>query len=55
MAQSVPKHDIHKFREIRPKLGRDNWVSWKSELLAITCDRELYSIILGTDQHPSEK
>jgi hypothetical protein len=55
MVQSPPKHDIHKFREIRPKLSRDNWVSWKRELLATAHDRGLYSIILGTDIHPSKR
>jgi gag-polypeptide of LTR copia-type/Pol polyprotein, beta-barrel domain len=55
MMQSPPKHDIHKFREVRPKLSRDNWVSWKRELLATARDRGLYSIILGTDKLPNEK
>jgi gag-polypeptide of LTR copia-type len=55
MMQSPPKHDIHKFREIRPKLSRDNWVSWKRELHATARDRGLYSIILGTDKLPNEK
>lgn len=50
---SHPKHDIHKFRDIKPKLGRDNWVSWKRELLAMARDRGLYSTILGTDILPS--
>ena len=54
MAQ-VPKHDIHKFRDIRPKLGRDNWVSWKRELLATARDRGLYAVIIGTDTLPDEK
>jgi transposase InsO family protein len=54
MAQ-VPKHDIHKFRDIRPKLGRDNWVSWKRELLATARDRGLYAIITGTDELPDDK
>ena len=54
MAQvSHPKHDIHKFRDIKPKLGRDNWVSWKRELLATARDRGLYATILGTDPLPS--
>ena len=48
-----PKHDIHKFRDLKPKLGRDNWLSWKRELLATARDRGLYSTILGTDILPS--
>ena len=40
MAQ-VLKHDIHKFRDIRLKLGCNNWVSWKRELLAMARDRGL--------------
>ena len=53
IATAHPKHDIHKFRNIKPKLGRDNWVSWKRELLATARDRGLYSTILGTDILPS--
>ena len=48
-----PKHDIHKFQDIKPKLGCDNWVSWKHELLTMACDRGLYTIILRTDILPS--
>ena len=48
-----PKHNVHKFRDLKPKLGRDNWLSWKRELLATARDRGLYSIILGTDVMPS--
>ena len=52
MAQP-PKHNVHKYRDIRPKLSRDNWVSWKRELLATARDRGLYNIILGTDINPN--
>ena len=48
-----PKHNIHKFWDIKPKLGRDNWVSWKCELLAMARDRGLYTTILGTDILPT--
>jgi hypothetical protein len=51
MAQS-PRHDVHKFRDIRPKLSSDNWVSWKRDLLACARDRGLYGVILGTDTLP---
>ena len=44
-----PKHDIHKFQDIKPKFSCDNWVSWKREMLAMACDRGLYTMILGTD------
>ena len=44
-----PKHDIHKFRDITPKLSRDNWVSWKRQLLATARDRGLYATITGAD------
>ena len=47
-----PKHDIHKFRDIKPKLGHDNWISWKRELLATARDRGLYTNILNTDKKP---
>ena len=55
MAQALshPKHDIHKFRDIHPKLSKTNWVSWKRKLLATSRDRGLYSIIIGTDKLPS--
>ena len=49
---SHPKHDIHKFRDVKPRLGRDNWTSWKRELLATGRDRGLYGIITGTDLIP---
>ena len=47
-----PKHDIHKFRDIELKLGRNNWISWKRELLATARDRGLYTNILNTDKKP---
>ena len=46
---SYPKHDIHKFCVISPKLGCDNWISWKWELLATARDQGLYTNIFGTD------
>src|SRR3979490_3208936 len=48
-----PKHDIQKFRDIKPKLSRDNWSSWKREILATARERGLYAIILGTDTIPT--
>ena len=45
-----PKHNIHKFREISPRLGRDNWVSCKRELLATMRDRGFHRLI--TAQEP---
>ena len=51
---SPPKHDIHKFWNIKPRLRQDNWTSWKRELLATARDRGLYSIITGTDLIPRE-
>ena len=48
-----PKHDVHKFRDLKLKLGRDNWLSWKRELLATARDCGLYSTILGTDILPT--
>ena len=39
-----PKHDIHKFRDIKPKLGKDNWMSWKRELLATARDRGIHKM-----------
>jgi gag-polypeptide of LTR copia-type len=47
-----PKHNIHKFRDIKPRLGRENWVSWKCELLATARDRGLYATVLRTDLIP---
>ena len=52
---SHPKHNIHKFWEIKPKLGRDNWISWKRELLATARDRGLYANILGNDERPTKR
>ena len=49
---SHPKHNIHKFRDVKPRLGRDNWTSWKCKLLAMARDRGLYGIIPGTDLIP---
>ena len=51
---SPPKHDIHKFRDIKPRLRQDNWTSWKRELLATARDRGLYGIIIGTNIIPRE-
>ena len=51
---SPPKHDIHKFRDIKPRLGQDNWMSWKWELLATARDRGLYGIIICTNLIPRE-
>ena len=48
-----PRHDIHKFRDLKPKLARDNWVIWKRELLGIVRERGLYANVLGTDILPS--
>ena len=53
LTTSHPKHDIHKFCDIKPKLGCDNWLSWKRELLAMAQDRGLYATILGTNPLPS--
>ena len=53
MSQATqPKHDIHKFRDIKPKLSCDNWISWKRELLATARDRGLYTNILNTYKKP---
>ena len=50
---SPPKHDIHKFWVITPKLGRDNWVSWKRQLLVTDRDIGLYANITGMDILPT--
>ena len=50
---SAPKHDIHKFREILPRLGRDNWASWKRELLATARDRGCHKLITGQEPLPN--
>ena len=47
-----PRHDIHKFHDLKPKLGRDNWVTWKREILATAREQGLYATILGTDILP---
>ena len=53
MSQVIhPKHDIHKFCDIKPKLRCDNWISWKRELLATARDRGWYTNILNTDKKP---
>ena len=44
---SDPKHYIHKFQDIKPKLGRDNWTSWKREILATVRERGIYAVING--------
>ena len=49
-----PKHDVHKHREITPKLGRDNWVLWKREIFATAKLRGIYETIIGTDIMPSD-
>ena len=50
---SYPKHDIHKFRDIKPKLNRDNWYTWKRELLAVARMRGLHDVIISTDKEPT--
>ena len=47
----LAKHDIHKFWDIRAKLGKDNWISWKRELLATARDRSLYASITGKTRY----
>ena len=51
---SHPRHDIRKFRDIKPKLERDNWVTWKRELLAVARERGLLDTILGIDLPPTK-
>ena len=53
MSAVHPKHDIHKFQDIKLKLDQDNWVSWKREMLATARDRGLYATIIGTDLLPT--
>ena len=48
-----PKHDIHKFCNIKPKLRCANWISWKRELLATARDQGLYTNIWNTDKLPA--
>ena len=52
LINNVERHHVHKFRDIRPKLNNDNWVSWKRELLATARDRGLYRIIVGQEPKP---
>ena len=49
---SLMKHNIHKFHDIKPKLEWDNWISWKHELLATFRDRGLYVNIIRSDKLP---
>ncbi|KAF8531727.1 hypothetical protein JB92DRAFT_2848117, partial [Gautieria morchelliformis] len=53
MAQTTahPKHDIHKFCDIKPKLDKENWMSWKRELLATMRDRGIFKTITGVDPY----
>jgi gag-polypeptide of LTR copia-type len=53
MVAHQPKHDIHKFRDIKPKLTKENWISWKRELMATARDRGLFEIITGKDEYPT--
>ena len=49
----MPKHDIHKFHDIKPKLRcDDNWISWKRELLATMRGQGLYTNMMNTDKLP---
>ena len=47
------KHNVHKFQEITPRLDRDNWVSWKWEILVTMRERGLYEITLGQELLPT--
>src|SRR3979490_2058923 len=49
---SVPRYDVHKFREIKPELDRDNWGTWKRKMVATIKERNLYEILDGTDAPP---
>lgn len=49
---SHPKHDIHKFQDVHPKLSKTNWVSWKYELLGTSRDRGIYATITGVKTLP---
>jgi hypothetical protein len=51
MVAHHPKHDIHKFRDIKPKLTKENWTSWKRELMAMARDRGLFEIITGKEEY----
>jgi len=46
---SYPKLNIHKFQDIKPKLGRDSWSSWNREILATVREGGIYAVINGTD------
>jgi hypothetical protein len=50
--RETPKHDIHKFRQLKKELTRDNWVSWKRSILACLRDRGLEHMVLGKDPRP---
>jgi len=52
LASIHPKHNIYKFRDIKPKLRHNNWILWKHEVLPTARDRGLYATILGTDLLP---
>ena len=52
LASIHPKHNIYKFRDIKPKLRHNNWILWKHEVLPTARDRGLYATILGTDPLP---
>ena len=47
------KHNVHKFRDIKPKLGKENWVLWKREMQATMRDRGLHGVITGTEVLPT--
>jgi gag-polypeptide of LTR copia-type len=51
MVAHHPKHDIHKFRDIKPKLAKENWILWKRELMMMVRDRGLFDIITGKDEY----
>jgi hypothetical protein len=55
MAQATvpPRYDIHKFIDVKPKLDRENWMSWKRDFIAVTKNRGLYKIITGADRMPT--
>jgi hypothetical protein len=35
---------------VKPKLDRENWMSWKRYFIAVTKNRGLYKIITGADR-----
>src|SRR3979490_561390 len=49
---SVPRYDVHKFREIKPELDRDKWGTWKRKMVATIKEQNLYKILDGTDAPP---